>query len=131
MSRRLLAGWFVLVLAAMLAVTVWASLDRDVLTAAAEIWSDPWGRATLFDAYFAFLAVWLWVAWRERGWAARLGWLAAILLLGNFAIAAYGLRTLGRARTADGLAALFGPRPGPPDRLRPPVAQSQRRTRRW
>lgn len=116
-TRALLFAWFSIVLVAMLAVTVWASLDRDVLTAGAELWRDPWGRATLFDAYFAFVAVWLWIAWRERRWAARLAWLAGILLLGNFAIAAYALGVLARDRRADGLAALFAPRRreiGPP-----------------
>lgn len=109
-TRTLLRLWFGAVLVAMLGVTVWASLDRDVLTAGAQLWRDPWGRATLFDAYFAFVAVWLWIAWRERGLAARLGWLAGILLLGNFAIAAYALGVLARDRRADGLAVLFAPR---------------------
>jgi hypothetical protein len=109
-TRRLLLLWFTFVLAAMLGVTIWASLDRDVLTAGAELWRDPWGRATLFDAYFAFVAVWLWIAWRERGLATRLGWLAGILLLGNFAIAVYALGALARDRRADGLAALFASR---------------------
>ena len=87
---------FSAVLAAMLWVTVTASLDRSVLQAAGEIWSDPWGKATLFDAYFAFLTVYLWIAWRERGWARRILWLVLILTLGNFAIAAYFLIALYR-----------------------------------
>jgi hypothetical protein len=107
-GRTLLVLWFVFVLAAMTAVTVWASLDRDVLSAARALWADPWGRATLFDAYFAFAAVWLWVAARERSWGARLGWLAAFGLLGNFAIAAYFLLALRRADARAPLAALFG-----------------------
>lgn len=92
--RRFLMIAFVAVLAAMLWVTFTASLDRDVLTAGKEIWADPWGRATLFDTYFAFLTIWLFVAWRERAWLARLLWLVAILAFGNFAIAAYFLIAL-------------------------------------
>ena len=92
---------FTAVLAAMAWVTVTASLDRSVLQAASEIWNDPWGKATLFDAYFAFLTVYLWIAFRERGLWPRLLWLVAILTLGNFAIAAYfllALRKLGPGR---------------------------------
>ena len=84
------------VLAAMLSVTVIASLDRSVLQAAVEIWDDPWGRATLFDAYFAFLTVFLWIAYRERSWGRRILWLVLILTLGNFAIATYFLLALRR-----------------------------------
>ena len=69
---------FTAVLVAMTWVTVTASLDRSVLTAAGEIWSDPWGKATLFDTYFAFLTVYVWIAYRERGTLARLGWLLLI-----------------------------------------------------
>jgi len=110
-GRAGLIGWFVLVLALMAAVTVWASLRGNVLAGFAEVWRAPWGRATLFDAYFAFVAVWLWIAWRERALEVRLGWLGAILLLGNFAIAIYFLLQLRRAAPAEpALDALFGRR---------------------
>lgn len=92
--KRFLIFAFAAVFVAMVWVTWWASLDRDVFQAGAEIWADPWGRATLFDTYFAFLTVWLLIAWRERGWAARLLWLVLILGLGNLAIAAYFLIAL-------------------------------------
>ena len=94
--RRFLQLAFLAVLAAMLWVTWTASLDRDVLTAGRALWADPWGKATLFDAYFAFLTIWLFVAWRERTWLSRLLWLLAILVLGNFAIATYFLIALFR-----------------------------------
>jgi hypothetical protein len=113
----MLVLWFVAVLAAMAAVTIWASLDSDVLTGGARVWADPWGRATIFDAYFAFAAVWLWIAWRERSTWVRIAWLAAIFLLGNFAISAYFLLALRRpaptsaaAAGRSALDALFGAR---------------------
>lgn len=94
MNRKLLAAYFVFVLAAMLWVTVTATLERSVLEAVSDIWSDPWGKATLFDAYFAFLTIYVWIYLREtRAWT-RLLWLVLLLTLGNFAIAAYGLRVL-------------------------------------
>jgi len=92
--RRALVAYFVLVFLAMLGLTVQASLERGVLAALEDLGSDGWFRATLADAYFGFLAFWLWVAYREQRWGSRLGWLAAILFLGNFAMAAYALRGL-------------------------------------
>jgi len=99
---RPLTFFFAFVLAAMVAVTVTASLDRGVLAAAADLWPDPWFRATLADAYFAFLTVWAWIAWREPTWPRRLLWLVLVLTLGNFAIAAYGLAAIARLRPGDG-----------------------------
>jgi len=94
--KRGLAIWCSLVLLTMLGVTTWASLQENVLEAFLRLGRDPWGLATLFDAYFAFLAFWLWVAWRERTWVPRLAWLLAILGLGNLAMAAYVLLALRR-----------------------------------
>ena len=92
--RRLLILFFVLVLALMTWATVAASLDRSVLEAGRALWPDLWFRATLADTYCAFLTFFLWVAYKETGWLARIGWLLGILLLGNFAIATYMLRAL-------------------------------------
>ncbi len=109
--KRFLYLAFSAVLVAMTWVTVTASLDRSVLEAAADIWSDPWGKATLFDAYFAFLTVYLWIAYRERGWGPRLLWLLLILTLGNFAIAAYFLLALKKLGPGKPWTALFEPAP--------------------
>ena len=88
--RYLFAG----VLIAMLGVTGWASSRVALWDIPAGVATHPWFIATLFDTYFAFLTFWGWVAYREGTWAARLGWLVAILLLGNIAMAAYLLRRL-------------------------------------
>ena len=109
--RRFLQLAFLAVLAAMLWVTWTASLDRDVLTAGRELWADPWGKATLFDAYFAFLTIWLFVAWRERTWLSRILWLLAILVLGNFAIATYFLIALFRLTPGADWGRIFEPLP--------------------
>lgn len=109
MSKRPLVLWFVFVVLAMLAVTVYASLQHDVVQGFVRVAREPWGLATLMDAYFAFLAFGLWVCWKERCWPARLAWLAAILLLGNFAMAAYVLLALRRAASIEDL--LAGRRP--------------------
>ncbi len=91
-----LRAYALLVLLAMLAVTTWASLHENVVAATLRLARDPWSVATLFDAYFGFLWFWLWIAYREAcGWT-RFVWLAAILLLGNLAMAAYLLAALAR-----------------------------------
>lgn len=86
---------FGLVLVSMLAVTTWASLHQALgdFARSATI-RDPWVIATLFDAYWAFIAFFVWVAWKERSPAARVLWFISIILLGNIAIAAYMLDQL-------------------------------------
>jgi hypothetical protein len=80
---------FSIVLVAMLAVTSWASSVVALWNTPREVALHPWFIATLFDTYFAFLTFWLWLAWKERTWPLRVGWLLAILLLGNIAMAIY------------------------------------------
>ena len=90
-----------LVLAGMLAVTTVASLDRGVFTAGAELWPDPWFKATLADAYFGFLTVYLWIAYKEPGLGRRILWLVLLLTLGNIAIAAYLMRQTFKIQPGD------------------------------
>lgn len=87
---------FALILLAMLAVTTVASLDRSVFTAGAGLWDDPWFRATLADAYFGFLVVYLWIAYKEKTWGRRILWFVLVMTLGNIAIAIYVLIQLFR-----------------------------------
>lgn len=109
--RRLIAAYCILVLTAMTWVSWHATMTPtitslpayaaqagkeglNVLDGFVTVCSEPWGLATMFDAYFGFLAFWLYAAWRERTTTARIGWLVALLLLGNFAIAGYALLCL-------------------------------------
>jgi hypothetical protein len=79
------------VLVTMLCVTSWAGLQMPFWDTPRAVVLHPWFIATLFDTYFGFLTFWLWLAWRETRWAARLAWLIAILALGNIAMASYVL----------------------------------------
>lgn len=86
---------FAAIVLAMLWFTGTASLHQSLgAFARGPVIRDPWVVATLADAYFAFLAFFVWVAWKERSAAARVLWFAALMLLGNFAIGAYMLREL-------------------------------------
>lgn len=87
---------FLLILLGMLAVTTVASLDRGVLEAASDLWDDPWFKATLADAYFGFIAVYVWIAYKEPGWGRKILWFVLLMLLGNIAIAVYVLIQLFR-----------------------------------
>ncbi|MEI6248337.1 MAG: DUF1475 domain-containing protein [Verrucomicrobiota bacterium] len=123
-TRNALIAYFVLVLAAMTWVSWYActaptitSLPQyaaltgkaglNVVDGYVTVCSEPWGLATMFDAYFGFLAFWLYVAWRERSGLARVLWLVALMTLGNFAIAAYALACLFKAPADARLETIF------------------------
>jgi hypothetical protein len=93
--------FFIVVLVSMLAVTSWASVNCALWEIPGGVGGHPWFIATLFDTYWAFLTFYCWVAYKERAWLARIGWLLGILLLGNIAMAAYMLIQLFRV-PADG-----------------------------
>lgn len=89
-----LRAHFLVVIASMLAVTSWASLHTPLFSIPRQVFTHPWFIATLFDAYWAFIAFYVWVAWKERSLPARILWFMTIILLGNISIAAYMLREL-------------------------------------
>jgi hypothetical protein len=82
---------FSLVLAAMIWVTMWASLQVPIWQIPPGVGGHPWFIATLFDTYFAFLTFFCWVAYKENSVWRSVLWLLGILLLGNFAIASFCL----------------------------------------
>lgn len=88
--------FFVIVLVSMLAVTAWASGQCALWAIPRGVAAHPWFIATLFDAYWGFLAFYCWVFYKETSLTARLGWLLGILLLGNIAVSIYALIQLFR-----------------------------------
>jgi hypothetical protein len=91
-----LRALFLVVLASMVAVTVWASLGVPLTHIPRAVLGHPWFIATLCDAYWAFVTFYVWVAWKERSLAARILWFTSIMALGNIAMAIYLLRELFR-----------------------------------
>lgn len=87
----LLRVFFALVLCSMLAVTGWAGAQVPLWAIPGEVGGHPWFIATLFDAYWGFLTFYVWQWYKEPAWGARALWFIAILLLGNIAMAVYGL----------------------------------------
>lgn len=113
-ARTALRILFGVILASMIVVTTWASLRQPVwewggLTQSPD---NGWTVATLCDAYFGFITFYVWVACKERLWSARIGWLVAILLLGNMAMSAYMLLQLRRLPAGQPLATLLTARHG-------------------
>ncbi len=99
---------FIIVIGSMLWVTSWASLHQALGDfARSATFREPWVIATLFDAYWAFISFYVWVAWKEQSLAARLLWFVSIILLGNLAMAAYMLRELFRVPAAGPLNDVF------------------------
>lgn len=86
------------ILLAMLAVTIGASLQKNILEAGPALRAERWFQATLADAYFGFITFYVWVAYKERSLAGRIIWFVLIMLLGNIAMSIYVLRELVRWR---------------------------------
>lgn len=91
---------FLVVLASMLCVTSWASLHCPLFAIPSAVATHPWFIATLADAYWGFFTFFIWVAYKQTAWSARVSWFVAIVLLGNIAMAAYCLNELFRVNNA-------------------------------
>jgi Protein of unknown function (DUF1475) len=85
---------FGVVLGSMLWVTSWASFQCPLFGVPRDVFTHPWFIATLFDAYWGFITVFVWVCYKQTSWPARGAWFVAIMLLGNIAMAAYCLSEL-------------------------------------
>jgi len=93
---------FSVILVGMLGIIGWASWQCPLFEIPSEVVRHPWFIATLFDAYLAFVAFWVWLAWKEGTVAARVLWLFTILLWGNPAIAVYMLLEITRVKRTGG-----------------------------
>src|SRR4051812_36967904 len=89
-----LRALFLLVLASMLWVTSWASLQCPLFAVPREVYAHPWFIATMFDTYWGFITFFVWVCYKQTSWLARVAWFLAIMLLGNIAMASYCLAEL-------------------------------------
>ncbi|HVT73637.1 MAG TPA: DUF1475 family protein [Lacunisphaera sp.] len=107
--------FFTVVLATMLGVTGWASTQVPLWGIPRAVGAHPWFLATLADTYWGFFTFYLWLAYKETSTVARVLWFLAIVLLGNIAMASYGLAvTLRTPATAPIEAVLQRGRPVSP-----------------
>ncbi|MGZ5446061.1 MAG: DUF1475 family protein [Thermoanaerobaculia bacterium] len=98
---------FIVVLVSMIAVTTWAGSERNLFEAGGELLRNPWGVATLADAYFGFLTFYVWVAYKERTVLARVAWFILIMALGNIAMSFYVLLQLFRMPASGSIGQLL------------------------
>jgi predicted permease len=96
----------------MLLVVITASLNQNIFDAVGHIWPNWWFKVTLVDAYFGFLTIFVWVAYRERSMWRKLVWFAAFMLLGNVAISSYILLELAKLREGESFDILLTRRNG-------------------
>ncbi len=85
---------FIVILCSMLYVTTWASLQCPLFGVPKGVATHPWFLATLADAYWGFVTFWVWIAYKQTSWSARLAWLVAVIGLGNIAMSLYWLSEL-------------------------------------
>lgn len=88
-------------------MTTWAATQESILKIPPSVTGDPWFIATLFDAYFAFLVIFLFVCYREKSFLGKALWGIAFAALGNIAIAVYMLIALGKLKPGAGVEELF------------------------
>ena len=93
----------------MIAMTAWVGMHKSILASGNEFsWAgSPWAVATLFDAYFGFVTFYVWVAYKERSWAAKAVWFVLIMGLGNMAMSSYVLIQLFKLRPAQPASAIL------------------------
>jgi hypothetical protein len=103
---------FLFILLAMLYVTVTAAIDQNIFEGVASLWSNWWFKATLADAYFAFLTFFIWVAYKEIHLWRKLICFVSILLLGKLAISAYMLAELHKLQVGETFETLLTRRNG-------------------
>ena len=86
-----LRGLFLVVIASMLWVTSWASLQCPLFAVPRDVFAHPWFIATMFDAYWGFTTFFVWVCYKQTSWVSRVAWFVAIMILGNIAMSIYAL----------------------------------------
>jgi hypothetical protein len=91
----------------MIVATIRTSLQESLWHAIPAFTSNPWAMATLYDAYFGFIAFFCWLAWRERSLGIKLLWFVLIMAAGNIAMSLYVLLQLFGLRADESASALF------------------------
>lgn len=91
----------------MVVMTIRTSLQISLWAAIPSFAASPWSMATLYDAYFGFLAFFCWLAWRERSLGIKIVWFVLIMTLGNIAMSFYVLLQLFGLRADESASALF------------------------
>jgi hypothetical protein len=106
--KPMLKVLFAAIFVTMAAVTVRTSLRVSLWDALPGLMQDPWAVATLWDAYFAFLTFYLWLAYKERRTVSRIVWFVLVMGLGSIAMSLYVLIQLSRLKPEEPAWAVLG-----------------------
>ena len=98
---------FAAIFVGMTAATIRTSLMISLWDAMPAFAASPWSMAALYDAYFGFITFYVWVAYKEQSWTARVVWFLLIICLGNIAMSAYVLIQLFRLNHDEPAAAVL------------------------
>jgi hypothetical protein len=71
-----------------------ALVNGNLAEEGAWIISHPWGVTSLVDLYVGFVLFSMWIVYREKSLAAKLIWVALMMLLGNWTASLYVLLAL-------------------------------------
>jgi uncharacterized membrane protein YczE len=94
---------FLAILATMLDLTIWSSLDKSVWDGFHYLFQDRWAIATLGDAYCGFITFLAWLVYREKSNVSRVLWVLFVLVFGNIAMSIYVLNRLRTAKSVEDL----------------------------
>ncbi len=84
-------------LIAMTAVILNGFINGDFSRDGAALMANPWGIVSLVDLYVGFALFSLWIAFREKSAAAKVGWIILMMVLGFFTASLYVLIELYRS----------------------------------
>jgi Protein of unknown function (DUF1475) len=91
----------------MVIMTIRTSLQQSLWDARPAFLASPWCMATLYDAYFGFLTLFCWLAWRERSMALKIVWFILVMALGNIGMSLYVLIQLFKLKPDENVSGLF------------------------
>jgi hypothetical protein len=94
----------------MVYIVVSTSLESSLFKEWDYLGSIPWMRATLWDFYANVLIIYLWLLYRERSIAIKLGWAVLFFCLGSIATIGYTLIQLFQLKEGEDIKKILQPR---------------------
>ncbi len=89
--KNFMIVFFCGVLTWMLGMTFWASAQENVWVGLQYLFRDRWAIATLSDTYMSFFIIYLWMAYKQNSWVARIVWFLLVCSWGSIAVSIYAL----------------------------------------
>src|SRR5262245_46344741 len=87
----------------MTAVTIYASLQQNLMTVLPRMIHDPWTAATFIDFYNNILLISAWMAYKENHAGKTIAWFVAFVLGGSITTSLYVFLQLNKLRPEDSL----------------------------